>query len=542
VKDSNSVGQFAVITLLGLMFGATISLVKFPQTFMAGDADCDKCEWKDETFTGGTSFLIAFGFAKGPANLVVGLLADKFGRKPPQVIAWLVGIIVPIMIIGAKNWDTVVAANVFLGIQQGLGWTTQIFMSVDVAGRQNAGVAIGIASGLGYIVAAIMNFVGAAMIVESADDDKRNYREDVYYLVVVLMGLSFLISIWPLKETIGHAHREHDRVTGESVEHIHSDLGRVAEVKWPSGQVLTVPMPLMAFVTGTFLKRSLVALWIGGITTNACVGMAWGLMLQFMKKGNLESSSLIYGETVNEYRWGPFDKDDIAYATAVFGCVRGASQVFCGMMGDYIGRKKTIIGGFVFLLCSVVILSTTGRWAGSDNGMLGALGVEAVMMGFGVGTVYPNLMGAVSDHADPSWRGSALGTYRFWRDIGYAIGTIMAGEMRESFEFDQGLTEAQSFSAAIGVFCAIICFAIFCMYFLYEEKLASIEDFKGVQSYPSDYDDDDEEDGSSSGPHKKSPASHHSGSDGSVAAAMVPVVVIDDQDDQEDTPFPNPER
>ena len=421
VRDAGHLGTMAVVILLNLLIGATLSTTQFTQSLMA------KGEFKVESYVISTLFLVSFGITKALANVVVGMLSDVLGRRGCMIAGWFLGVWLPVMQIAASNWSTVVSSNLFLGIHQGLCWSVCIFVLLDISGPQNRAFAIGISETSGYTAVAIFNVVAATLI----DDTKKIYRPNPQYLVLAMMLLGLLVSIFLLKETkpaltaagvaaaanadaTANAQTAAPRKYVEADEDVSLDaLPRQHRedvvILWPSGRRDYVRLPLAAFSYVSFLRAALFAICIAGIITNTLTGLDWGIVTQWYK--NTQGMS----------------KDQVAGASLAYSITKGVSQFITGFLSDRLGRREQIAFGLLTNAAALVILVLGGTQTTKGSQLTFDLLLwGSFTLGLGTGIMYPVLLAAIVDWAEPYWSSSALGSFRFWRDLGFAIGGIIA--------------------------------------------------------------------------------------------------------------------
>jgi len=316
------------------------------------------------------TFVAAFGLAKAATNLAAGALADRFGRKPVLVAGWLIGLPVPVLILAAPSWSWVIAANVLLGVNQGLTWSTTVVMKVDLVGPARRGLATGLNEAAGYGAVAV-TALATGWIAAAA-----GLRPGPFLLGLAYAILGLGLSVAYVGETRGH-------VALEQV--ARSD----APVRWRE-----------VFVRTTFREPSLSAASLAGFVNNLNDGMAWGLLPLFYA-----AAGLSVGE--------------IGVLAAAYPATWGVAQIGTGALSDRVGRKPLIVAG---------MLIQGGAIAGIALGTgFAAWLVAAIVLGLGTALVYPALLAAIADVAAPSWRASAIGVYRLWRDLGFAAGAVVAG-------------------------------------------------------------------------------------------------------------------
>ena len=318
------------------------------------------------------TFLVAFGITKAFANLAAGGLADRFGRKPVLVAGWLLGLPVPMLIIAAPDWSWVVAANVLLGLNQGLTWSTTVIMKVDLVGPARRGLALGLNEAAGYVAVAA-SALATGLIAEAA-----GLRPEPFFLGIVVAGLGLGASVLFVQET-------RDHVVLES-----SILGHdPAAPAWPA-----------VFRRTTVGDRRLLAASQAGLVNNLNDGMAWGLLpLYYASQGR--------------------SLGEVAVLAAVYPAVWGILQMGTGALSDRVGRRPLVITG-MFVQAGAIALIAAG------DGFATWL-VAGAVLGLGTALVYPTLIAVVAAVAAPAWRASAIGVYRLWRDLGFAAGAIVSG-------------------------------------------------------------------------------------------------------------------
>ena len=319
-----------------------------------------------------TSFIISFGVIKAITNLVSGQLADTWGRKKTLVLGWAVGLPVPFLIMWAPTWEWIVAANVLLGVNQGLSWSMTVIMKVDLVGPRQRGLAVGLNEFAGYLAVGLTAFLTGYLAT------LYGLRPIPFYLGIGYAVAGLLLSALVVRDT-----REH--VALERSQH-----PRV-ETSLSFGEV---------FLRTSLTDRNLFAASQAGLVNNLNDGTSWGIFPLFFAAAGLSV-------------------ERIGILKGVYPAIWGSLQVITGPLSDRWGRKGLIAAGMwvqAIGLLVIAALSGFGWW------FLGS-----VLLGVGTAMVYPCLLAAVSDAADPSWRARALSVYRFWRDLGYAIGALAAG-------------------------------------------------------------------------------------------------------------------
>ena len=328
------------------------------------------------------SFIMAFGVVKALVNLASGLLADRFTRKSVLIAGWIVGLPVPFMLGYGPTWSWIIAANVLLGVSQGLAWSMTVNMKIDLVGPKNRGLAMGLNEAAGY------GAVGLTALFTGYVAARYGLRPEPFYIGMAYSVLGLLLSVFLVRDTRAHAHLEASR---------HVTTGKREAPSLPR-----------VFAETSWRDRTLFSISQAGLVNNLNDGMSWGVFpLLFMANGvSLEGVGVI---------------------KAVYPIVWGAGQVITGPLADRIGRKPLIVAG--------MITQAAGHAAiGFGLSMPLAAGlVGSVLLGIGTAMVYPALLAAVGDAAHPAWRATSIGVYRFWRDLGYAVGALMAGIVAGAF-------------------------------------------------------------------------------------------------------------
>jgi MFS family permease len=345
------------------------------------------------------TFLLAFGVTKAAANLAAGALVDRYGRKPVLVLGWLIGLPVPLLLIWAPSWDWVVLANVLLGVNQGLTWSTTVIMKIDLVGPARRGFAMGLNEAAGYGAVAFTALVTGVVAQEAG------LRPAPFLLGLAYAGLGLALSAVFVRETAGHVALET------------SGSGADARPSWAS-----------VFRRTTFADRSLSAACQAGLVNNLNDGMAWGLLpLYFAAAG------LSVGE--------------VGILAAVYPGVWAVTQIGTGAWSDRIGRKPLIVAGMLLQAGAIGVVALGSSFA------IWLIG--GVLLGLGTALVYPTLLAAVADVAEPAWRGSAVGVYRLWRDLGFAAGAVVAGVVADAVGMTGAVWAVAAITAASGLIVAI---------------------------------------------------------------------------------------
>jgi len=318
------------------------------------------------------SFIVVFGVTKALTNYAAGRLADRVGRKQVLVAGWAIATPVPFMLMWAPSWNWILVANALLGISQGFTWSTTVNMKIDLVGHERRGLAMGLNEFAGYVA------VACGALLTGWIAARYGLRPDPFYPGVAFVAVGFALSALMVRETHLHVALE-------------SSLHRATAA---------VVSPREVFWRTTLTDRNLSSITQAGLVNNLNDGMAWGLFPLFFAAANV-------------------NLDRIGILAAIYPATWGVVQLATGALSDRIGRKWLIATGMWVQAAgiSVVILS---------HGFLG-FAIGGVLLGIGTAMVYPTLLAAIGDVAAPAWRASSVGVYRLWRDLGYALGAVLAG-------------------------------------------------------------------------------------------------------------------
>jgi MFS family permease len=352
------------------------------------------------------SFIVSFGIVKALANLLAGRFSDRIGRKRILVAGWLAGLPVPFLLILAPSWGWVVLANVLLGINQGLCWSTTVIMKIDLVGPRQRGLAMGLNEFAGYISVSLAAFLTGYLAAGYG------LRPVPFYPGIAFAVLGLALSVLFVHETRGHAQHESEL-------HIASSERRHA----------SAPSFAQILLLTSWRDRALFAASQAGMVNNLNDGLVWGLIPIYLTNAGLALAQ-------------------VAVITAIYPGVWGASQLVTGALSDHWGRKWLIASG-MWVQAAGIALFVLGR------GFLPWL-AGAVLLGVGTALVYPTLLAAIGDVAHPDWRATAVGVYRLWRDGGYAVGALASGLLADAWGIPTAIAAVASLTFVSGIIVAAV--------------------------------------------------------------------------------------
>ena len=381
-------GQFALLVALNALVGAMVGLERSVLPLVGRE------DFGLRSTAAVLSFVVAFGAAKAVANLAAGALTDHWSRKQLLIGGWLAALPVPVLIALASSWWWIVAANVLLGVNQGLAWSMTVVMKTDLAGPARRGLALGLNEAAGYLGVAGAAFATGALAASFAP------RTVVWAGAALLAVAGLLATVVFVRDTGPH-------------------------VRLEEGGAGEAPPFSTAFARVSFREPVLRACSQAGLVNNLNDALAWGLAPLYLAA---------HDASVRQ----------IAVVAAVYPLVWGAGQVATGWLSDAAGRKPLITGGMILQAGALALLV-------AGNGAFAPSLVAAVLLGVGTAMVYPTLLAAVSDSVRPRERAQAVGVYRFWRDFGFVVGALVAGVGADVTSAATAIAIVAALTAASGV-------------------------------------------------------------------------------------------
>jgi MFS family permease len=360
--------QFTILVIVNAFVGGMVGLER---TIFPKFADI---EFGISSKTAILSFIIAFGITKAITNYFAGKLANSFGRKNLLIVGWLFAIPIPFILINAASWNWVVFANILLGINQGLTWSSTVVMKIDLVGKKNRGLAMGINEFSGYFAVGIIAlFTG--IIAE-------NYGVTPYpfYLGIGISIIGLLLSILFVKDTRAFVNKEQENIKIDKLDKV--------------------------FIDTTFKNKTLSSITQAGLVNNLNDGMIWGLLPILLFSIN-------------------YNSEKIGIIAAIYPIVWGIGQLFTGRMADIYSKKEMLFWGMLFQGVAIIALPYFTSFY--------QLAFIAVILGMGTALVYPTFLSAIADATHPSQRAESIGAFRLWRDLGYAFGAILSGIIADAF-------------------------------------------------------------------------------------------------------------
>jgi MFS family permease len=387
-----------LLVAVNALVGGTLGQERTVLPMLAGQV------FQVDAYASALTYIVAFGLAKAGTNYFAGTLSDRHGRKPVLVAGWIIALPVPLLLIFGPTWEWIVAANVVLGISQGLTWSTTVVMKMDLVGPERRGLALGLNEAAGYLGVA-----GTALATGSIAS-AHGLRPGPFLLGAAFIAVGLGLSILTVRETHHHA-------MAEGASHVPVHAGTHAGLT--NREVFTLT---------SFRDKSLSSVSPAGMVNNLNDGVAWGLFPVLFAGAGLGI-------------------EEIAILAAVYPAVWGAGQLVTGALSDRVGRKPLIVGGMLVQAAALAMVA-----AGNGFGMWLT---AAVLLGAGTAMVYPTLLAAIGDVAHPEWRARSVGIYRLWRDGGFAVGALLSGIIADAFGIPAAVAVVGLLTAASGALVAV---------------------------------------------------------------------------------------
>jgi len=383
--------QFSLLVLVNAFVGAMVGMERSILPPMA------EAEFGLRARAAVLSFIVVFGVSKAGTNYLAGRLSDRFSRKQVLVAGWLAAVPVPFMLMWAPSWSWVLAANALLGLSQGLSWSMTVIMKIDLVGSARRGLAMGLNEFAGYVA------VAGAALATGFIAARYGFQPQPFYLGIAFAAAGLLLSALAVRDTKAHAALESS---------LRKDDDKVRDVFWRT----------------TLRDRNLSSISQAGLVNNLNDGMAWGLFPLFFAAAQMSLGR-------------------IGVLTAIYPAVWGVLQLATGSLSDSLGRKWLIVSGMWIQAVGIGAVIVSSSFAGFAAG--------AALLGLGTAMVYPTLLAAIGDVAHPSWRASSVGVYRFWRDLGYAVGALLAGLAADALGLSGAMWLVAALTFASGLIAAL---------------------------------------------------------------------------------------
>jgi MFS family permease len=397
-----NIQQFLILVLVNAFVGAMIGLEQTVVPLVG------KVEFGIESSAIIVSFIASFGAVKAVLNLLAGNLSDKWGRKNVLVLGWLFGVPVPIILLFAPNWNWIIFANILLGVNQGLAWSMTVNMKIDLVGKSQRGLALGLNEFAGYVAVAVIGFLTGYLA------STFGLKPYPFYLGIIFAILGLAISWIIVKDTKKFTSLEIEEDASESLK----QETNVNDLSFKE-----------VFLQTSWKNRTLLSISQAGLINNLIFGVTWGLFTLYF-------ASFAIGIS------------EIGFLKALHPGIWGVLQLLTGTFSDKVGRKVLIYPGMIIQGVGVWVVLFTNFYWGWIAGMS--------LLGIGTALVYPTLLAAISDVAHPKWRATSLGVYRFWRDLGFVFGAIGIGYLTDIFGLNIAFHLVAFFGIASGIFVLMV--------------------------------------------------------------------------------------
>lgn len=360
--------QFSILVIVNAFVGGMVGLERtiFPKFA--------EIEFGVSSKTAILSFIVAFGITKAITNYFTGKLANKFGRKNLLLLGWLFAIPIPFILINATSWNWVIFANILLGINQGLTWSSTVVMKIDLVGEKDRGLAMGINEFAGYFAVGIVAFLTGVIA------QKYGITPYPFYLGIGISIIGLLLTLFFVRDTRKFVNKEQESTETEKLENV--------------------------FLETSFKDKTLSSITQAGLVNNLNDGMIWGLLPILLLSLN-------------------YNEKNIGIIAAIYPAVWGIGQLFTGKMADIYSKKGMLFWGMLLQGLAILLIPFFTSFY--------QLAIIASILGFGTALVYPTFLSAIANATDPQQRAESIGVFRLWRDLGYAIGAIVSGIIADLF-------------------------------------------------------------------------------------------------------------
>jgi MFS family permease len=399
--------QFTLLVAVNGLVGGMLGQERTVLPLLAGRV------FQVSAYSAALVFIAAFGAVKAATNYVAGALSDRYGRKPVLVAGWLIGLPVPLLLIWAPSWGWVIAANVLLGVNQGLTWSTTVIMKIDLVGPVRRGLAMGLNEAAGYGMVAVTAMATGFLAAEYG------LRPQPFLLGIAYAALGLALSTIWVRETRDHARAEAA---------LQGDLPGLHAAGRAGSDLSAGLTPGQVFTRTSFTEPAMSAASQAGMVNNLNDGLAWGLFPVLFAAAGLSLGR-------------------VGVLVALYPAVWGIGQLVTGALSDRLGRKPLIVAGMwlqAAALAGVAIAHTFPAWA-----------IGAVLLGAGTALVYPTLLAAIGDVAHPAWRARSIGVYRLWRDGGFAVGALVCGIVADQWGIRPAIATVAAITAVSGLVVAL---------------------------------------------------------------------------------------
>jgi MFS family permease len=392
-----NLAQFSLLVAVNALVGGTLGQERTVLPLLAART------FRLSAYTAALTYIVAFGATKAVTNFFAGTLSDRYGRKPVLVAGWLIALPIPAVLAWGPSWAWIVAANVLLGINQGLAWSTTVIMKIDLVGPARRGLAMGFNEAAGYGALAVTAMATGAIAAHAG------LRPEPFFLGAAYAALGLGLSVLGVRETRDHARAEASR----------HEVQDSAETGLSTAQIAR---------RTSFTDRALSTASHAGMVNNLNDALAWGIFPLLFAAHGLSVAR-------------------IGVLAALYPAVWGAGQLLTGWWSDHLGRKHLITAGMLIQAGAIGLVA-----AGSS---FGVWATAQILLGAGTALVYPTLLAVIGDVAHPAWRARAVGVYRLWRDGGFAVGALLAGALADAYSLTTAIWTVAGLTAAAGLLVAV---------------------------------------------------------------------------------------